>query len=109
MPLLLRSLALAALLLGACGGTEAPKAAPATTTSTMGEVLIDGVPAAQYNAAMAEWDATVAEWNDLTLARDAAGADMVVVDGQSFDSHEEWAAAFGKPLAFEDVLAKYRQ
>lgn len=102
-------LPVAALLLGACGGADAPKAAPATTTSTMDEVRIDGIPASQYQAAMAEWDATVAEWNDLTLTRDADGADMVVVDGQSFDSHEEWATAFGKPLAFEDVLAKYRQ
>jgi hypothetical protein len=30
-------------------------------------VLIDGVPADRYNAAMAEWNAVVDAWNRLTI------------------------------------------
>lgn len=78
------------------------------STPTTESATIEGVPAERYNAAVAEWDAGVAEWDALTKERDRQGASEVVVNGQTFESYKEWAQVNGKPLTFEEVLAKYR-
>jgi hypothetical protein len=53
-------------------------------------------------ACIAEWDAFVDEWNELTTERDEAGAEAVVVDGETFDSWEQYAEMKGYPLSYEE-------
>lgn len=96
----MRVAVVALLVLAACSSGN-----PTPTTES---ATIEGVPAERYNAAVDEWDAGVDEWSALVEERDRQGASDVVVNGQTFESYEDWAKANGKPLTFDEVLAKYR-
>lgn len=99
-------LAVGAILLVMAGCAESEPTPGPTPTP---EVLIDGVPADVYEQAVAEWDAVVNQWNELTVARDEAGEDVVTVDGLEFETFEDWATARGHPLTFEQVLITYER
>ncbi len=60
------------------------------------------VPVDDAGACVAEWDSYVGEWNELTIERDEAGAEEVEVDGQTFETWEEYAEAMGYPLTYEE-------
>jgi hypothetical protein len=90
----MRLMIAAVLLLAGCSGE------PPTIDNTDVEQLQDELGA--INECTAEWDAYVDEWNALTVARDEAGDDNVVVDGVAYEDYESYATAKGYPLSFEE-------
>jgi hypothetical protein len=79
------------------GCTTSPD--PTTTTVDVDQIQ-DEVDA--INECTDEWNVFVDEWNDLTLARDEAGEDSVIVDGESYEDYAEYAVAKGYPQTYEE-------
>ncbi len=86
-----RALFALALILTACGDDDpAPPVPP--------EGAIDPTDSAAV-AALREWDAAVDEWN--TLVEEGTTGE--------YGTYDEWAAGNGRPLTYEEVLAKHQR